>query len=114
MTMTPRTHGCCRACGDVRAVGELRPVVGPADLDTILTSAFLCADEFADECRTRARGRVKKMFVAIEPAESWAGGHLHLVTDDPRRAEEHAAAVHGVTAQWFIHSDYRIHRKEPK
>ena len=105
---TVRTHGTCRACRIVRPFAELRPVVGQADLSTVLSSAFLCSDELADECRARARGKSPKMFIAIEPAETWTGGHVHLVTSDPRRAEEHAAALRGVTALWFIHSDYRV------
>lgn len=102
-------HGSCRACGNVRPLTEMRPVVdrAPIDLDTLLRSSLLCADAYADECRARACGQFRKIFLAMESAETWAGGNVHLVTDDPRRAEEHAAAVGGVTAALFVHSDYR-------
>lgn len=68
---------------------------------------MMCADALADECRTEAQGRLPKMFLVLTPAEVWAGGQISMVTADPRRAEEHAAAMHGVTAYLFIHNDYR-------
>lgn len=111
-----RTQRRCAACGSFLALDDLQPVLAPngeADLGTLLGGTWLCRDE--GECLelTRLQGAGSSwLAVAVIPARKpgRTGGTVALITDDPRRAEEYAATVRGVTVRWDIHTDYREDR----
>ena len=101
-------HGVCRACEELAPLGAMRTVDHrPVDLETTLRGRWLCADAEACLARVRARGNGDVLHAVVLPSEGWGAGDVVLVTGDPRRAEEHAAAHHGATVRWRIHTDYR-------
>lgn len=105
------THRVCRACDGTRPLGEMVPVGNaPADLGVMLTGRWLCTDEQAclDRYTARSKGDRVMFAVIIPPApNAWAGGHVPLYTDNPRHAEQHAAAYHACVVPLRIRTDYR-------
>lgn len=105
----------CRACNTARSLSDLKSLVSlplGADLSTMLSGRVICRDEVVCLERARELGASSRyLMMAVmpgTPSESYtAGGLICLITDNPRRAEEYAATIGGVTAKLMIHSDYR-------
>lgn len=107
----PKRQCWCRACETLATIEDMTPVTsGPADLGTMLSERWLCRDEEACLKRYELRSRGDKVMfaVVILPAPgAWAGGHVPLYTENPRHAEQHAAAYGACVVPLRIRTDYR-------
>ena len=98
----------CRACEDIAPLASMRPVDGrPADLGTMLNGRWMCQDEKRCLARYAARSKGDTLHAVVIPAEDWAAGDVVLITGNPRRAEERAAAHGACVVRWRVQTDYR-------
>lgn len=102
----------CRACDGIAPLNGMQPVRpgATADLGAVLSGEMMCADE--TDCRARFERRhpatVLAVVVPVESGREWGGGHVALITPDPRHAVQHASAYRAIVVRWPVHSDYRV------
>jgi hypothetical protein len=104
-----RRQTWCKACEVLGPIESMQPVSNnrPADLGTLLSDRWLCRDEATCLARYAARNKGgAHLYLVTLPAEVGVGDIL-LITGNPRKAHQHAAAYGACLVRHHIDTDYR-------
>ena len=109
VTPEKKRQGWCKACEVLGPLDDMEPVgIEVADLGTLLAGNVMCRNE--QNClrryARRTRGGAHLWFVVL-PAEEWGAGDVILITGNPRRAHQHAAAMNAAVVRQHVDTDYR-------